>query len=148
MQVHTLPPPLSVSKGREENKGVRPCSRCFCVNFQPYLPGDSISDEEDLLTTEIVPKWDELPEIPAPSYERADVESNKEFFIENFECLGSTPTEDKEEPLFQSGSEAALDEPLPFERNSFHRTSISARFIQRSKQSSVRLDILSCLYYV
>ncbi|CAB4010948.1 Hypothetical predicted protein [Paramuricea clavata] len=100
--------------------------------------GDSISDEEDLLTTEIVPKWDELPEIPAPSIGRADVENNKEFFIENFECLGSTPTEDKEEPVFQSATEEAPSDPSPFVRNTFQRTSISARFIQRSKKSSAR----------
>ena len=104
--------------------------------------GDSISDEEDLLTTEIVPKWDELPEIPAPSIGRADVENNKEFFIENFECLGSTPTEDKEEPVFQSATEEAPSEPSPFVRNTFQRTSISARFIQRSKKSSARFVII------
>lgn len=103
------------------------------------ITGDSISDEEDLLSTEIVPKWDELPEIPAPSIERADMESNKEFFIENFECLASTPTEDVGEPLFCGSTETVPTEPLAFEKNSFHRTSISARFIQRSKQSSVRL---------
>ena len=89
------------------------------------------------MSTEIIPKWDELPEIPAPSVQQAEMESD--IFIENFECLGSTPTEEKEEALFRNASEAAPDEPLPFDARSFHRTSISARFIQRSRQSSVRL---------
>ena len=100
------------------------------------ISGDSTSDEEDLLTTEIVPKWDELPEIPAPSLERAEVEN--EMFIKNYECLGSTPTEDKEEPVFEKANEQDISDPLPFDRSTFHRTSISARFIRRSKKSSIR----------
>lgn len=100
------------------------------------LLGDSLSDEDDSLTTEIV--QDELPEITAPTIEPADVENNKEFFIENFQCLGSTPTEDKEEPVFSSVVDAIPTQTVEFSRNTFQRTSISARFIQRSKTSSIR----------
>lgn len=99
-----------------------------------------MSDEE-LSTEEIIPKWDELSEEPAPVVDRADVENSKEFLMENFECLGSTPTHEKDEYGFKSGPEAVPEEPLPFDRNSFHRTSISARFILRSKQSSMRLAL-------
>lgn len=99
---------------------------------------ESKSDDEDLLAKEITPKWDELSEEPAPTIDRTEPEDDKEFLLENFECLSSTPTQEKAEFEFKSAEEAALDQPLPFDKINFHRTSISARFIMRSKQSSAR----------
>lgn len=105
--------------------------------------GDSISDDEDLLTAEIAPKWEEFSDMPSRSLEQ--VETREEFYNENFENLNMTPTEIKEELLFQDATKALPDQPLPFDRNNFHRTSISARFIQRSKLSSSRYEVkLSC----
>ena len=88
------------------------------------------------MTKEIIPKWDELSEEPAPTMDKAEVDHNEVFLQEHFEGLDSTATDEKEESQFKSG--VIPTEPLPFDRNSLHRTSISARFILRSKRSSAK----------
>ena len=66
--------------------------------------------------------------------DKAEVDHNEVFLQEHYESLGSTATDEKEE--FEGG--VIPTQPLPFDRNNLHRTSISARFILRSKRSSAK----------